>query len=649
MDEFLFLDGSTLTATHLRDLFDHMPVGIQLFKAIRKDNKIVNFESVMVNNTAGQFSGVNAGAGDLLDIAGKNPARFRQMLKVMETGVDYFLTTVREVRGSIRWFNESMIKFADGVMIYTQDITEQKKIELRVKEDNLFVNQVTDLSADIIYIMDLSTYQLVYTNRSIAEKLGYSREQVQKMKNSLLDLIHEDDLPRMHDHLREIKNLPDDKMLEIEYRMRNAKGEYRWFCDRDTVFRRNKEKIPVEKLGICQDINERKKREEQRRTNLSIIQQAEEIAGIGAWEYDLVTNEFKWSVGMYRLFELPAREPVKPEIYLHFAAEQDKPVAKRIVKLIREGTHSFDETIGLQLENGVKKIVKIKAVPAENGPGTPGKIIGVDLDITQQVNAGYEISQLNHLLQKQNSELQELNKEIKLFNKVAIHDYRQLLMQVYSNLEYLVNNEARKLNDSGRANIRRAQAAVQKMNLIADDINNYFELFEMDFGIGPVDANSILAEVMALYHGRLQEVDGEIKCEKVSVLYSHPVLLTRLLSQLVRNSINMRNPQVPLRIHISYSFADELNALPGAVGNTSYCIISVSDNGMGYDPMEIKKIFDPFHSQATPSGRKGPGIRLAVCRKIMKMHNGFINVETEPGAGTTFKCYFPVLNDMTDV
>jgi signal transduction histidine kinase len=135
--------------------------------------------------------------------------------------------------------------------------------------------------------------------------------------------------------------------------------------------------------------------------------------------------------------------------------------------------------------------------------------------------------------------------------------------------------------------------------------------------------------------------NATVQFDELPVLPSNPELFSGILNHLVSNSLKFRNTRVPLLIRIGYTQAENLHHIPNVLRDTPYGILSVSDNGLGFEESEAEKIFGLFY-KCPGSSSKGSGVGLAACRKIMKMHNGFITAEGQPGTGANFKLYFPL-------
>jgi PAS domain S-box-containing protein len=529
-----------------------------------------------------------------------------------------------------------------GICSVTKDIGRENLAETQLREDSHFISQLAETSPDILYILDLETRQVIYSNRQVALDLGYSRQQMLAMKNPIFDIMHKEDVPAMIEHLKKMKSLADNQTIEIEYRLLTAQGEIKWYCDRNAVFKRNKRGVPVEKIGIAKDITEQKLKSEQANTLLDILSQAEAISGMGSWVYEIATGKFLWSTGMYHLFNLPLNTKVNPDIYLEYCADKDRQVVQTIINYITREFTSFEETITLLPPRGEEKIVKIKSIVQTDSRQNPVRMIGVDLDITEQSTSSQQIKQLNDKLTIKNRDLESMNVELRTFNRIAANDYKDTLQILYTNLEYIVSREARNLSDTSKANIRRAQSAVQKMKLLTEDINSYLELYETSMVLSMVDPNEILQHVIAILKRKIEQSEAVIETAKFPLLPSHPLLLSQLLSHLIDNAIKFRKLVSPPIIKIKYSQADEINAVPGAIKNIPYGIISVTDNGIGFNEEEADHVFDLFYRVHDKSKYKGSGIGLSICKKIMAMHEGFITAEGNPAYGATFSCYFPL-------
>jgi signal transduction histidine kinase len=252
-----------------------------------------------------------------------------------------------------------------------------------------------------------------------------------------------------------------------------------------------------------------------------------------------------------------------------------------------------------------------------------------------------EVSHLKNIIKEQDQKLRVFNAELRSFNSVVATDYKQTLQSLYTNLEFIVVKEAALLSDASKANIRRAQASIQRMKLLTDDINTFLQLYEMGVSPSLIDPNPVLANVISQMTRKIEQSNAAIEIMELPPLNADPLLLSWLFTNLLDNSIKFRKMVAPPVIKVKYSRADEMNAIPSARRNIRYIIISVSDNGIGFADTQAERIFELFYRIQDKTYYHGSGVGLTICRKIMELHGGFITAEATPAQGATFNCYFP--------
>ncbi|QNF34837.1 PAS domain S-box protein [Adhaeribacter swui] len=150
------------------------------------------------------------------------------------------------------------------------------------------------------------------------------------------------------------------------------------------------------------DITERKLAEAELSRNFTILKQAEEVAGIGSWEYDYNTHNFYWSEGMYHLFGLPVGSKKSLDTYLEYVIEEDRHIAEKLVNSIKQEPQPLEEIIRVRV-NGQLVSLKIKAIVLHDDLNRPYKMLGVDLDVSvikhlEQENLEMRLEQQKALL-----------------------------------------------------------------------------------------------------------------------------------------------------------------------------------------------------------------------------------------------------------
>ena len=175
---------------------------------------------------------------------------------------NWLLTTFNPLKDS-----EGRIYRLIGTSFY---ITERKKAEEALKVSQHFIQRITDSIPNTIYIYDLEEKRNIYANHEIAEILGYSNEEIQKMGAELLpNTLYPDDWEKVITYHQKFPTVVDGEIFEIEYRMKDMHGKWHWIYSRDTSFSRTADGKVKQILGVATDITVRKEAE------IKLQQQAE--------------------------------------------------------------------------------------------------------------------------------------------------------------------------------------------------------------------------------------------------------------------------------------------------------------------------------------------------------------------------------------
>ena len=139
----------------------------------------------------------------------------------------------------------------------------RRQAEEALLESQHFIQSILNTTPDFVYIYDLAEHRNIYANQDILDVLGYSPEEIQKMGDKIFEhTLHPEDAAAVFEHHRRMATVGDDEALELDYRMKDVKGQWRWFHSRDKAFFRNEDGTVRQFVGVALDITGRKQSEE---------------------------------------------------------------------------------------------------------------------------------------------------------------------------------------------------------------------------------------------------------------------------------------------------------------------------------------------------------------------------------------------------
>lgn len=240
--------------------------------------------------------------------------------------------------------------------------------------------------------------------------------------------------------------------------------------------------------------------------------------------------------------------------------------------------------------------------------------------------------ELEHRVQERTAQLETANQELESFSYTISHDLRAPLAVTTVLIGLLQTKYAVQLGDEGAVYLKRLKASVQRMDQLIDEILELYQVTQTELNGQMLDLSELAREVMAGLRTTDPERQVRFQVDDGLIVYADPGLIRVALENLLSNAWKYTSKRSQAEIH--------LGALPASDGIQTFYI---RDNGAGFDPSQVDRLFVPFQRLHSGSEFPGTGVGLASVQRIIQKHGGRIWAEAELGAGATFYLSLPTV------
>lgn len=236
-------------------------------------------------------------------------------------------------------------------------------------------------------------------------------------------------------------------------------------------------------------------------------------------------------------------------------------------------------------------------------------------------------------------DIESRNKQLEEFAYIASHDLQEPLRKIQIFTEMLGNS----LDDKETASrhLNKIANSAQRMSSLIKDVLKYSQITAADELFEPVDLNEVLRNIREDYDILLREKKVQLTATTLPIVHAVPVQMHQLFGNLIGNAIKFSRSEPAITIHARTLFGNEPLQYGLTADGKAYTRILVTDNGIGFEQHYAEQVFKIFKRLTENTGT---GIGLALCKKIIENHGGYIGVVSEPGKGTEFTVVLPLAN-----
>ena len=498
----------------------------------------------------------------------------------------------------------------------------------KIAEQSKLASKLIEASPAITFLFDTVNNRQIFVSGKVLEVMGYTPDELVQMgSNFLLQLIHPRDLENLIDHMQSILSENRNETKQVEFRFKHKDGKYRWLRTYEVIFSRDEDGKPKFILGKTFEITREKETAIALQKRERELLEAQSIAHIGNYEWNIREQRSANSEEVFRIFEL-GEEQRYEEFIAHVHQDDVQKVKDAMAQSFITGRYECE----FRYVNNDKEKVIWSLGRVEFRNDEPYRMVGTVQDIT-------EIKRMEKQLIQKSAELAQSNESLRQFAFVASHDMKEPLRKIMMFSDLVITNEQNNLSPKSVAYLQKVQAAGKNLYAMVEDILSY-SLLEVKEEKEQVSLETVVRQVLEILEENIREKNAVIRYKNLPEGKIITSQFRQIFQNLLSNSLKFQRNETTPEIEIKAFLTADPSIKP-PVQVSEYLEITVSDNGIGFPDGMNEKIFELFSRLHSKAEFEGTGLGLSISRRIVENHDGVIAATSNNGNGSVFTIVIP--------